>query len=321
MVRTPRFDYNPCPSCYAWVSDLAKHRSYSDRCIMKESTGDKMGKREVQLRAEVQRGLHKTASKMLQEEVLSKLKDDDVSNVIKGDELLIEFGNFSLRKNIRNKLRRGSYASNKMRLCARVLIECRRIDSSTSQWSAFLIPEKFKTVVQAVTTLCGGTDDSLETPSNALKMGQHIKELTDIKETNASIKRDTSSVEDCRQFRLLVEKNWRVEVSALACAILSERKFNKTIQLPGSDDLRKLSEYLKSQATKIQEITNADAYRHAVQVAEARLLTYNKRRPGELEAIRYIVTNYSELFINPPGAYIRYIKRGSFWQTRDKLLF
>ena len=53
---------------------------------------------------------------MMTYEVLSKLKSDEVAEIATTDKLILALGEASLRKNIKNKLRRGNYASTKMRL-------------------------------------------------------------------------------------------------------------------------------------------------------------------------------------------------------------
>ena len=278
--------YKPCPSCFAWVSNLAKHRSYTDRCVAKEG---KLTKREVQLKADVHTGHHKGAIKELQDEVLAKMSDDSISQISKKDHLIIELGNASMRRNMKNELRRGSYASCKMRLCSMILKQLREMgsaDDANASWDDMLMPEKFKMVVKAVAVVSGATADSFDHPSNALKSSYYIKEMANIKETLAMMSIDKDKAEEARLFHAVCEKNWITEVSALACATLRERSFNKVVELPKPADLKKLSQHLQDEAGKIAVIESEDSYRYAIEVTEARLLTYNKRRPGELHSIR-----------------------------------
>ena len=278
--------YKLCPSCFAWVSNLAKHRSHTDRYVAKEG---KLTKREVQLKADIHMGHHKGAIKELQDEVLAKMSDDNISQILKKDHLIIELGNASMRRNVKNELRRGSYASCKMRLCGRILQQLREMgsaDDANASWDDMLMPEKFKMVVKAVAVVSGATADSFDHPSNALKSGYYIKEMANIKETLTMMSRDKDKAEEARLFHAVCEKNWITEVSALACATLRERSFNKVVELPKPADLKKLSQHLQDEAGKIAVIESEDSYRYAIEVTQARLLTYNKRRPGELQSIR-----------------------------------
>ena len=114
-------NFKPCPNCDSRVNNLGQHRSYSDRCICK--TG-KMGKKEVELKSNLKVGKFSAQSTLMQS-VLVKMRDDECGKVAKGDRLILQLGEAGLRKNVKNKLRRGNYASSKMRLCAKMLMELR----------------------------------------------------------------------------------------------------------------------------------------------------------------------------------------------------
>lgn len=202
------------------------------------------------------------------------------------DMLILEMGNNSIQINVRNPLKRGKYASATMRLCARALQAVRDAIGRDVSWHDCLVPAMYYTVVKAVCIVSGKTDDSFQHPSNALKLGHHIKELANSKYILARINKNDADAEDASTFKELCVKSWKRDVSSLACATLNERTFNKVAELPEPGDLEKLSLYLQQQAGGISEISTKDQFRHAVEVAQARLLTYNKRRPGELEAAK-----------------------------------
>jgi hypothetical protein len=172
-------------------------------------------------------------------------------------------------------------------------LECRQVSSTSGMISAtsgsmsdFLEPQHFKCVLKAVQKVAGGTEESYKTPSNALKSGHHIKEMCAIKETFSIIAKDKDGMESAAQFLTLVKSNWAVEISTLACATLSERRYNTVVELPTPQDIAKLSSYLQNEEVKIRKIETAGEFRRACEVVQARLTSYNKRRPGEIEALR-----------------------------------
>lgn len=246
-----------------------------------------MTKRQAELQSAINMGCHTEASRILQQEVLAKMnKGDPVVTLILGDPLLIELGNAHVRRNVRNPLKRGAYCSAKLRLCARVLLVLKRNKSDEGfGWSDFLVPGSYRKVVKAVLDVCGGTEESIDTPSNALKLGHQIKEMADIKYSLTLMNMKEHEGTEARIFKELVDSNWKTDVSCLATAVMSERSWNKPVELPIPGDLLLLSTHLQKQAREINTIDNASMYRRAVEVAEGRLLTYNKRRPGELEGI------------------------------------
>ena len=82
---------------------------------------DKMTKKQIQWESDKRLGMHTEVTNILGVEVLSKMKDDEVTQIVKQDPLIIEMGNVSMRKGIKNALRRGQYTSNKLRLVGRLL--------------------------------------------------------------------------------------------------------------------------------------------------------------------------------------------------------
>ena len=248
--------------------------------------GPKMKKRQVKIQSEVNMGLHSEASALLQKHVLGHLNDDPVGALIIKDPVLIRLGN-SLVKLARNPLKRGKYTSEKLHICARVLQELTSKDGNAGlSWSDFIVSSSYHVVVDAVLKVCGGSDDAIDKPTNALKLGHRLKDLADIKITRALLEKNEEEAKDCRIFKELIDKNWKADVSSLALATLAERKFNKPVELPLPDDLEMLSRHLQSEAKKIKTIQSVAEYQNVVQIVESRLLTYNKRCPGELEGIR-----------------------------------
>ena len=248
-----------------------------------------MTKREALLKSAVQMGRHLGASTELQNEVLAKMSNNNISHVLTNDRLIVALGNATMKKNLKNETRRGSYASCKMRLAARVLMKAREIggvEDANVSWCDLLVPEKFQPVATAVCLVSGCTGNMVEHPSNARKSGYYIKDMAGTKETEAIMVRDIKKADDARLFTAICKKKWVTEVSALGCAALNEHTFNKVIDLPKPADLGTLSRYLRNAARDIATIDNEEQYRHAVHIVQARLLSYNRRRPGELQTIK-----------------------------------
>jgi hypothetical protein len=244
---------------------------------------DKMTKKQIQWESDKRLGMHTEVTNILGVEVLSKMKDDEVTQIVKQDPLIIEMGNVSMRKSIKNALRRGQYTSNKLRLVGRLLKVLREKTPNIS-FDDCLVPGMYREVVNAVREVSGRKGDTMSNPSNALKLGYYLKDLANIKMSLALEKGDNAKYKSAKTFHKLCSKSWKSDVSAEACAEISERNFTRTLELPHPEDLLKLSSYLQ-ELEKQTNITDAYTYRQAVEVCEARLLTYNKRRPGELESV------------------------------------
>jgi len=78
-----------------------------------------------------------------------------------------------------------------------------------------------------------------------------------------------------------------VKVAKKATVTLQTRRFNSEKSLPNPDDLVRLQAHVKEglKELKLAETGCPETYRRAVELCQTRLLLYNKRRSGEIEAI------------------------------------
>ena len=86
-----------------------------------------------------------------------------------------------------------------------------------------------------------------------------------------------------------MDNEWSTRVAKLAKTTLDERKFNQKKMLPEPEDVMKMCKYLNRQMELLEnELGEAhfSTYRRACILVEAKLISYNRRRPGEIESIR-----------------------------------
>ena len=96
-----------------------------------------------------------------------------------------------------------------------------------------------------------------------------------------------------------MKTEWIYKVSKLARWTLDKRKFNKHTPLLNPMDIAKLASFL---VTKIKQLnleeTGESVFGETAILTKARLFLFNRRRPGELESLRYISrTMYMSLAI------------------------
>lgn len=136
---------------------------------------------------------------------------------------------------------------------------------------------------------CAGfnkTNYEFSAPSTAIKCGQLIKRVAEIKETQLLQNGDSSGAELCAQFMKVCDRQWNV-VSAVAARNLSDRKRSGILYLPLTADVVKLTQYLSVDANKQAEILdtcpgNTDAYYSLTQLLLAKLILFNRKRQGEV---------------------------------------
>ncbi|XP_065940226.1 uncharacterized protein [Magallana gigas] len=91
---------------------------------------------------------------------------------------------------------------------------------------------------------------------------------------------------DASNFLNLMKLEWTVKVTKIAKSTLNERHFNAQKSLPDPEDIAKLAKHITNELTNFDvENMTPDNYRKGVILSESRLLLYNRRRPGELEAL------------------------------------
>ena len=175
-----------------------------------------------------------------------------------------------------------------MRLAARLLHLLRKdLGKPRATFLQLLDVDNFETFVNCSLNACRvNEDDELKHPSTAIELGYDIERLAAAKGTYAIKKKRRP---EKRSIRLPLLGQFRVEDQGEkgACCLLEERKFNKPSELSIPEDIVTLAQYLVSSLKVVDLKADPDPilFSRVAVLAEARLLLFNKRRPGELEAI------------------------------------
>ncbi|XP_052097335.1 uncharacterized protein LOC127732312 [Mytilus californianus] len=131
-------------------------------------------------------------------------------------------------------------------------------------------------------------EDDLKSPSNAIKIKYDLTTMIKIKR-NRLIKStdkgdDTKKgIEACNNVDILIKSEWGERVTKLARTILILRTFSQNKAIPSPEDVRKLNIHLITRLKDFQY--KEDVYSSLCTIAQARLLLYNKRRSGEIDAM------------------------------------
>ncbi|XP_033758150.1 uncharacterized protein LOC117340499 [Pecten maximus] len=303
LARRPlAFDcskYGPCPKCKEWIilENITKHQH---TCVANEvSTQKPNGDHEFEeavskgatiVQMKVLKGQLTThPSKKIVKEVFPSMTRDDVTECAQNDKLIVALGEIWLMKNVGNRLRRRNITSFRMRLAGRLLLLIRdKLQLKESTMSSVLIPKNFDLIVESTLDVCKENQEKeLQNPSSAIKLGYDLSRLASLK-LGFSIKAsDEKLKQEATDFLRLMQLEWSVKVTKLARVTLEERRFNKEKELPHPEDIAHLATYMV-EALKTLDLSepNEAIFREAVILTQARLLLYNRRRPGELESLR-----------------------------------
>ena len=129
---TKEFDvthFGPCPDCREWV--LLKTIKYHNTGCTEKIGMTRRKKKDLVLHSQILAGHIKGKhSPQMMKEVFPIMTSDNVTAVAQGDQLILALGESWLKRNVGNVEKRKYYASSRMRLCARFLIQLQSIQKS-----------------------------------------------------------------------------------------------------------------------------------------------------------------------------------------------
>ncbi|XP_063965463.1 uncharacterized protein LOC135156624 [Lytechinus pictus] len=281
-------DYGPCPSCLEWLkcSVISRHQR---SCPAKQNNSQFLTKGSLLLQSNIISGrISGNPSLTLKKEVLPMMKHDQVGKVVREDALIIAIGNDYMKRNVGNRLMRKHYASAVMRLMARLLINLRSLATPFSgvKLEDYLVPQHFSHVAEATIKTCQPDDadeENLKAPSHALKLGTDLKRVTSIILANAIKKGDNSRRRAAKDFLTLMSIEWSTKLERV---LLQERKNKKKQPLPLPKDVERFAVFLKEEALSadLKDYSYTNFRKNAI-IALTNLICYNRRRPGEVQAL------------------------------------
>ena len=308
-------DYSPCPNCHLWLLQriLWKHQQSCPALVNNNSKEisqlPKLGERELALESDILAGrVSCHADDKLKNEVFKNMRNDWITKVARADPLICCLGNLSMKRNIGNKVMRRYTVSSVMRLAARCLMELRDLQPDEEgrknlTWYQALVPDQYDNMVKAVFAVCRESfiegleeldedvdEDDLEAPSNAIKLSYDIGRLCSIKCTMAiDLKDHVLGEKERKNVKRFMDKfkyNWSTDVKRRARHVLRERKLNHTVELPDPKDIATYAKFMQEKMEQATKPCSYDEFKEMQHDVLARLIAYNRRRPGELQALK-----------------------------------
>ncbi|XP_063403047.1 centromere protein F-like [Mytilus trossulus] len=282
-------EYGPCPNCYEWMILNISITNHQKTCPAKTQHDYHKGSTMVQVGILTGKVQYKGSHRLLKE-VFPIMKKDDITDVAIKDPLILALGDVWLMKNVDNKRKRKYYASYHMRLASRLISAFRKLSANkdNTTMSKMLSPENFDNVAKCALEICTDKDGELKHPSTAVKSGFDIMRMVSSKLGISIKERDETMKKEASDFLFLMKMEWSIRVNKLARSILSERQFNNKKELPHPEDIANFASFLikECQSLDIDPATaDGNTFRQTAMLVQTRLLLYNRRRPGELEAM------------------------------------
>ncbi|XP_034747424.1 uncharacterized protein LOC117956459 isoform X1 [Etheostoma cragini] len=218
--------------------------------------------------------------------LLSVMKQDEVSSVVRNDQCLIQFAHSLYNKHGQDPTKY-EYMRQKLREVGRLLL-CLRTEFSVHNLEEAVKPANFQRVVQAVKKVSGFDEekDLYQTPSLALKLGHTLQKIADIIHCRALMAEDEELIRNTDTFKQLYASTWSELVPHRALKTPQDAKYNKPSTLPFTKDVQILHQYLKKAAESafcsLKEEATTQNYGRLAQLTLAQIIVFNRRRAGEI---------------------------------------
>lgn len=293
--------YGPCPHCLGFMlkRKLWFHIKY--HCKSAPTSDESTSKKRSVINDSnaLLIGLSSTNySFEYQESILSKFKNDPISEVCKQDFTILKFGYLQFQKYgpPQSELIRQT-----MRQLGRLLTEVKSIHSDIKELADCLLPSKFDVVISSVRRLCRTVNSNtnrpqFEVPSLALKLGHALKKCLNIHRGMALRNGDLRKNELCMSFLQLMEMEWNNKISSCALSTMNKRKFNHKELLPLTEDLLILTKFLNQEIERLTNKLSLDVdyktWRTLASCALTRIILFNKKRSGEAAKMTMDTTKF-----------------------------
>ena len=229
--------------------------------------------------------------------VLDNMRTDSLTSVVRKDNLIMKFGSVLFKKLGRY---RAHDISQRMRQLGRLKLKIQEVSKSAKQLTRYINGRSFDIVIAAVEKLCSlSVDDSgrrtFGNPSLALKLGHSLAKCAQVQKGIAIREDNVEMRQEAESYLGLHNPDYSDMISSPALSTLKCRKHNKPLELPLTEDLIKLKQYLERKlvdlTSKLRTSPCHSTWRQLADVVLSRVLTFNKRRGGE--ASRLLLDAYT----------------------------
>lgn len=229
----------------------------------------------------------------VKKEVFCKMKADEITSEAISDILIVYYGEDLLKK---TKMKRSlHHISNKLRECAKLLIEMKKLDVFGGMLS-ILKPEYFDKCLEAVKSISRFDYERRQfgAPSLALHFRTTLIALCDLaakcilrKKIPDFLENVDQTLKDLERFKNLVNSQWVIEIGSLALKDLNEKSAIKPKLIPLTEDIIKLVKLVEKEAEeayeKLKLAKNMESYRILSETVLVLIVLHNRKRVGDVQ--------------------------------------
>ncbi|KAK0073117.1 hypothetical protein PV325_010258 [Microctonus aethiopoides] len=278
-------DYVTCSVCRGSFSKKTIRIHYK-KC----NVNHKKGSRGINILGRRLEGyIHHRACEILRKSIVPVMNDDQISRLIKYDELIIIMGNKFCEK-YTHPHQHDLIRSN-LRLLGRLKYALMQKDENLQELSSILHPERYDAVVTAVRE-CAGFDpktQSFKSPSVASALGTLLKKSANRWISECIKRRDADKKKDAEEFLILFDDDFPTTINKKVVENQIKQKRVKKVILPLKKDIQLLYNYLhnvcESSMNILKQCFEISAWKALAEASLILLQMFNRRRAGEIERI------------------------------------
>lgn len=282
-TKTAR-DFTVCSKCKGFFAK-STIRYHSRYCLKKDFRKNKsimiMGRRVISR-------LHHLANEILKI-VFPVMRDDDVTHIIRYDELLIIYAN---KLCIKYKAQhQHDMIRARLRFLGRFLIALKEIDKDVEDFQSIYRPKVYEYCISAINIVSGYDDEKqiYNAPATASTLSTLIKQLGNIFIAECIKKENAKTKKLAKDFLKLLLVDIGISVNKTVMETQTADKRHKKVILPTLEDIHCLYKHLKRKRTEAYTtLLKSFTYFKWLSLAEVTLTSihvFNRRRAGEIERI------------------------------------
>lgn len=234
--------------------------------------------------------IHHSASSTLRRMVFPVMREDNITQLIRYDELLIAYANkMCLKYRLQHQ---HNMIRARLRLLGRFLAAFKEIDNTVTDFASIYEPKRYEQCIKAVNNLAqfDETTWTYKVPSIASSLGTLIKQVGQILRSMCIKKHEFENQTIVENFLKLFEEDYLVSVNKVVLESQGHKNRLKKVVLPSMDDIKILNTYLKTERTKALKMLQKDgfsigAWRVLAGTTLVSTMIFNRRRAGELERV------------------------------------
>ncbi|XP_067214617.1 uncharacterized protein [Linepithema humile] len=278
-------DFIACAKCKGFFAK-STIRHHSRKCFKKDF---KKNKCIMVLGRKISSRLHTSANSILRKTVFPVMREDEVTRLIRYDELLIIYAN-NLCIKYKSQHHHDMIRA-RLRVLGRFLIALKETNKNIENFESLYHPKFYDDCICAINTVARYNDENqmYEAPAVAANLSTLIKQIGNLLITKCIKTGDTEKKIQVKDFLKLWIVDIAISVNRTVMETQSTHKRRKTINLPSLEDIKKLYLHLKEKRVKaFKALQQSFSYIHWLSLAETTLTSvhvFNRRRAGEIERI------------------------------------